>query len=206
MGRLAVLLSALLLSGSAVAAPAMMQAVRLRPMTVVVLPDRATALFNRQSARLTPMGRAWVTAESERLLDGSRDVAFIENDAAAACLSAFGRCGGGDIDALVMIVMMERSSDAQQDLKQIMAEIKANTTAKSQMRAHLQAVHALSAQQLNAEAQALKSQYDSMSDLSEMQSMRLQMAMDRYSKVMETRSNILKKIDQTDDSITKNLK
>ncbi|HUO98615.1 MAG TPA: hypothetical protein VMU01_08090, partial [Rhizomicrobium sp.] len=96
--------------------------------------------------------------------------------------------------------------DAQQDLKQIMAEIKANTTAKSQMRAHLQAVHALSAQQLNAEAQALKSQYDSMSDLSEMQSMRLQMAMDRYSKVMETRSNILKKIDQTDDSITKNLK
>jgi hypothetical protein len=45
-----------------------------------------------------------------------------------------------------------------------------------------------------------------MNDLSEEESMRLQMAMDRLSKVMEMLSNLLKKIDDTAQSITQNLK
>jgi Skp family chaperone for outer membrane proteins len=52
----------------------------------------------------------------------------------------------------------------------------------------------------------LKSQLDNMNEMSEMTSMRLQMAMDRRSRFMETLSNVLKKIDETADAIVQNMK
>lgn len=52
----------------------------------------------------------------------------------------------------------------------------------------------------------LKKDLDSMNEMGEMESLRLQMAMDRMSKMMSTLSNILKKISQTAESITQNLK
>jgi hypothetical protein len=39
-----------------------------------------------------------------------------------------------------------------------------------------------------------------------MESLRLQMAMDRYSKMMSTLSNLMKKMSETSESITANLK
>lgn len=51
-----------------------------------------------------------------------------------------------------------------------------------------------------------KSNIDSMSEMGEMESLRLQMAMDRMSKMMSTLSNLLKKISDTANSITQNLK
>ena len=53
---------------------------------------------------------------------------------------------------------------------------------------------------------ALKDDLDSLSELGEMESLRLQMAMDRMSKMMSTLSNILKKISDTAGSITANIK
>ncbi|MBN9388216.1 MAG: hypothetical protein J0I20_09215 [Chloroflexi bacterium] len=47
---------------------------------------------------------------------------------------------------------------------------------------------------------------DSMSEMGEMESMRMQMAMDRKSKFIETLSNIEKKMSQTSSDITKNIK
>ena len=52
----------------------------------------------------------------------------------------------------------------------------------------------------------MKNDLDSMSELGETESLRLQMAMDRLSKLMSTLSNILKKISDTTDSIAANLK
>ncbi len=52
----------------------------------------------------------------------------------------------------------------------------------------------------------LQGELDSMSELSEMTSMRLQMAMDRRSKLMTTLSNVLKKMSDTHDSIVQNMK
>jgi hypothetical protein len=43
-------------------------------------------------------------------------------------------------------------------------------------------------------------------EMGEEQSLRLQMAMDRQSKFMETLSNIQKKVEQTQDSVIRNLK
>ena len=52
----------------------------------------------------------------------------------------------------------------------------------------------------------LKGQLDAMNEMSEMTSMRLQMAMDRRSKFVEALSNIMKKIDDTQSTIVQNMK
>jgi hypothetical protein len=52
----------------------------------------------------------------------------------------------------------------------------------------------------------LQSNLDSMNEMSEMTSLRLQMAMDRRSKFVEALSNIMKKIDDTQSNILQNIK
>ena len=47
---------------------------------------------------------------------------------------------------------------------------------------------------------------DSMSEMGETESLRLQMAMDRMSKLMSTLSNMLKKISDTQNNIVQNIK
>ncbi len=59
---------------------------------------------------------------------------------------------------------------------------------------------------LQALQNSLKSQLDSMNEMSEMTSLRLQMAMDRRSKFVETLSNIMKKTSDTQSAIVGNLK
>jgi methylthioribose-1-phosphate isomerase len=60
--------------------------------------------------------------------------------------------------------------------------------------------------ELDASVDQMKSDLDSMSEMSEEQSLRLQMAMDRVSKTMETLSNMLKKMSDTAEGITQNIK
>lgn len=64
----------------------------------------------------------------------------------------------------------------------------------------------LTSVELASEIDKLKASIDSMSEMGEMESLRLQMAMDRLSKMMSTLSNILKKISDTADQITQNMK
>ena len=51
-----------------------------------------------------------------------------------------------------------------------------------------------------------KNDLDALSELGETESLRLQMAMDRLSKLMSTLSNLLKKASETASGITQNLK
>ena len=156
--------------------------------------------------------------------------------------------------------MMEAAKSAQEDLRQIMDEVRAQTAAKSALRELLSKVrrdvaanlgkrnhgrldfsHGLGSEadyhhapipfsdteekgrvrfvptdlyagrlqsvaQLQAVKKDLQDQLDSMSELTELASLRLQMVMDRRSRYMETLSNIMKKISDTEQSITRNLK
>ena len=54
--------------------------------------------------------------------------------------------------------------------------------------------------------ESMKGDLDSMSEMGEMESLRLQMAMDRLSKLMSTLSNLLKKSSETSSGIIQNLK
>ncbi len=59
---------------------------------------------------------------------------------------------------------------------------------------------------IDAAVNTMKDDLDAMSKMGEMESLRLQMAMDRMSKMMSTLSNILKKISDTANQIIQNLK
>ena len=61
-------------------------------------------------------------------------------------------------------------------------------------------------EQLLVIRESLQSKLDSMSEMSEMESLRLQLAMDRRSKMFTTLSNIMKKISDTDSTLIGNLK
>ena len=52
----------------------------------------------------------------------------------------------------------------------------------------------------------VKDSLDSLSEMGEMESLRLQMAMDRMSKLMTTLSNLLKKISETSEAVVQNIK
>ena len=54
--------------------------------------------------------------------------------------------------------------------------------------------------------EVVKNKLDSLSEMGEMESLRLQMAMDRLSKLMSTVSNLLKKSSETASGITQNIK
>jgi hypothetical protein len=60
--------------------------------------------------------------------------------------------------------------------------------------------------QLSVIRDNLRDRLDNMGTLSEVTALRLQMAMDRRSKFMEALSNIMKKIDSTQETIVQNLK
>jgi len=64
----------------------------------------------------------------------------------------------------------------------------------------------VSKKELNQLTKSFKKDLDSLSEMGEMESLRLQMAMDRMSKMMTALSNILKKLNDTASSIAENLK
>jgi hypothetical protein len=60
--------------------------------------------------------------------------------------------------------------------------------------------------EIDQQVGALKQDLDSMSEMGEMESLRLQMAMDRMSKMMSTLSNVMKKASDTSSTIIQNIK
>lgn len=92
-----------------------------------------------------------------------------------------------DIEAIAFLVMMQATQDAQSDLKNIMDGVKKANQQKQSQR-------------------AAGKQKDAVSEMSDEESLRLQMAMDRQSKFLATLSNVEKKMVQTQDSIVQNLK
>ena len=124
--------------------------------------------------------------------------------------------GDGGVSALAFIVTMQAARSAEDDLRALMAKVKAINSQKKKMRELLQEKHVgnldfeatfqVMAIGLDALIDQMKNDLDSMSEMGEMESLRLQMAMDRLSKMMSTLSNLLKKISDTASQITQNLK
>lgn len=137
----------------------------------------------------------------------------------------------GDIMALAFIVMMEASKSAREDLKAIMAGVKAINDAKRGLRDLLGVIAKergapsgcppLCAPDLDAvlpvlltaygldldrEMDGLKSGLEAVGEMDDLLSLELQMAMDRRSRMMSTLANIMKKLADTNDQLVQNLK
>ena len=121
-----------------------------------------------------------------------------------------GPAGSGDIMGLAFLVLMESAKSAQEDLKAIMDGVKAINKEKQGWRAVANTLNAYPGGAGKAEfdsaKETIKNKLDSLSEMGEMESLRLQMAMDRMSKMMATLSNLLKKMSDTASEITQNLK
>jgi Arc/MetJ-type ribon-helix-helix transcriptional regulator len=165
-----------------------------------------------------------------------------------------------DIEALAFTVLMESVKSAREDLKDIMAGVKAINAAKATLReilldvrrdcaanptrregetldlsrglgserAHHQVLlphldpdgpggvrmvktdlhpgRIVRPQDLHVALEAVTTRIDDLSEMGEMESLRLQMAMDRMSKMMSTLSNLLKKMSETSSAIVQNIK
>jgi hypothetical protein len=127
----------------------------------------------------------------------------------------------GDIEGLVFTVLMEGAGSSREDLRAVMDQLKAVTAQKAKVREALEqrpdrgldllsVSSLLSAvivrSELDLVVDEMKHDLDSMSEIGEMESLRLQMAMDRLSKMMSTLSNLLKKLSCTASQITQNMK
>lgn len=122
-----------------------------------------------------------------------------------------------DIEAVAFLVLMQANKSAEEDLKALMENVQSISAQKARVRAALEqsaergldlssVSSVLSALTTKAVLDQIKNDLDSMNDISEMDSLTLQMWMDRLSKLISTLSNVLKKISETESQIVQNLK
>lgn len=123
-----------------------------------------------------------------------------------------------DIDSMVQWIMFQAAKDSNSDLRNIMDKMQNNNKKKRELRNLLNSQNQritlctrgtcgrTSLAQLNLEREKMNQQMDSLSEMGEMESLRLQMVMDRMSKMISTLSNILKKISETSSTIIQNIK
>jgi hypothetical protein len=125
-----------------------------------------------------------------------------------------------DIEALCFLVLIQASKSAKEDLKAIMDTVKQINKEKEGFRdrgnklkqdeidfeSAFQLLAVLCGKTIEQELDMTQERLDSQSDMGEMESLRLQMALDRLSKMMSTLSNLLKKMSDTQSQIVQNLK
>jgi hypothetical protein len=218
------------------------------------MPPEAARLHGALLQKVQPPVRSWIDQEARKLaMAGSQSAP----DSAAVRAQVHSRFAGQplgemDIEALVMMVMMEAAAAEEQATRDLLEQMKKVNAAKEKLRAlqaetrkqvernagkqgtarcvaplcgGLQAAARETAlamrearlgfnpperiedlAQLRAINDELKGKLDSMNEMSQMTSLRLQMMMDRRSKFISTLSNIMKKVSTTQDTLVQNLK
>lgn len=128
-------------------------------------------------------------------------------------LNAIASDASVDIESLVLLVMEQAVADANADLREMMEELRRRHERLARLRKALAALTAWREANASAESELLGSVRDlagdllkNTTDLTELMQMRLQMMMDRRSKLFEALSNLMKKQSDTASGIIKNLK
>lgn len=158
-------------------------------ITIQPLPPRAVALQARLSPALSPPVRAWVQSEA-KVIAGQNlgpDALLLQAKNDVTARFAGQKMLAADVDAMVIMVLMDAAKSAQDDLKNLMDGVKLANSRKSSARAGV-------------------SKPDALTDMSSEEQMKMQMYMDRRAKVESTLSNLLKKSSETASQITQNLK
>lgn len=190
----------------------------------VQVPD-AAALAARVVAFEMPAGLS--VQQFQRLQNSARAFAAGRDEVAIrhfsnAVYDAIGTSGpDADIESLAFIVLMQMAREAAEDLKAIMAEVKAINNKKAAQRELLADLREIAADggevgdcrrepceapSLEARIAEVQDELDAMNEQSELLTLRLQMSMDRHARLLQTLSNIMKKISDTADQIVSNLK
>jgi hypothetical protein len=168
---------------------------------------RLANLTAADRAKLAAAARALVKRMASPMPKGAKPRS-LEDTARDVVLA--GGFASDDIASLAMLVMMAAANDAREDLKSVMAKVKAINDAKAcktkQCLTALKPTADYDQATLDLVVDQAQGKLDSLSEMGETDSLRLQMAMDRMSKMMSTLSNIMKKTSDTEQSMTSNLK
>jgi hypothetical protein len=248
----------------------------------LVLPQQVSGRLAWSERRLKPSGLRKLGTMARALapkIAGGDDFDPLRAQAEREAASSFSGLSRMDVSEAAFIVLSMATKDMDDDIRMIMAEIKATNAAKQKMRdlikelngwisqeiskrsgsedidneragkpgttsrtarpaakatappirgmaletrtspvIHLEYVKTpiipplparnsgLTVSGLNSLLDDLKGKLDGMNEMSEMTSLRLQMAMDRRSKFIETLSNIMKKVATTQETLVQNIK
>jgi len=196
------------------------------------IPEPTKALHTKLAAKLKPAVREWVTQEAAKVsADPAKSVATVQSDIGLR-FSGQG-LGSSDIEALAFLVMMEAAKSAQEDLKATMAEVKSVNEKKAALRskegkptkvaanasattpvtpppkvnvAQARPVPPTPKKESPAATAPATGKTDTLGEMGETESLRLQLAMDRQTKLLETISNVMKKTSESSSAIIGNLK
>lgn len=154
-------------------------------MQVRPLPDEAVRQNVRLSANLSPSAKSKVHAAAAALAATAKQqptltVAQLQSSARTSVTQAFPNLPAADVDAVVLLVVMQCAQDQQSQLQQAMYQMQQNTKAKQTERQQ--------------------------NDLNQELQLRMQMAMDQQSKVEQMLSNVMKSASDTQSGIIANLK
>jgi len=212
------------------------------PLLAVAQKDEEAEIFyNKAMSQINAKHVRWV--KSTALTVNKKDLS--ETEISKMALNHLGGIRNTNIDALVFLVLMEAAKSAQEDLKSIMAGVKAINDQKKEIREALNDLNnkstnvtkeqldsfkliinksqvlrkanrttnvkssagssgnrSISQKDINTIKTELNKEFSSLSEMVD----KLQMAMDRRSKMMSMVSNLMKKISDTQSTIIQNLK
>ena len=186
--------------------------------TIAPIPGDATALYTKLWNRLSAGNRAKMRTLAIQFEMPGADP---QRTVTTVVTSGFPGESSMDIQALVLIVLMEATNDQDNDLQQIMNEMQQQAAAKQFLRNQLEAISNAVAQNSavsNAQStptpkatlsplqQSLQGKLDNLNDVSQMSQLALQQEMSERAQFMQIISNIMKAIQSTQNSILQNLK
>jgi len=186
MKKLFVLLL-LLMPSLAIGQPRDLHSRVIKPIIIRPADAEQKSLYDRWTPLLSPSSKRKLVASAssieKQLKDNPQntDVVKLARDGVA---SQFPNLQGMAIEDAVMLMMMLVSQDAEKDMQNMLDEM--NKTRRQK--------------------QAVRDATDKLTDMSEETQLKLQMMMDRREKALEAISNMMKKMDDTQDSIIKNIK
>ena len=210
------------------------------------IPGEATALHAKLMGKAQPNLRPFLNEQAMKLRQGATDENALRSNLNE--IYSAGGLGGIDVSEAAFMVLMQATKDMDNDIRDMMDEVKAFTSAKQKLRDLLTRVNQdvaknankkdtdvcappacggyqtimmevapvlkrvrtrtplvlrdpINIGQLRSLADDLKGNLDGMNEMSEMTSLRLQMAMDRRSKFISTLNAIMKQISSTQNTV-----
>jgi hypothetical protein len=188
-------------------------------------PPGALAMETRLRAQVGPQTRSWIRQLATRQVQGNT----VSEDAARKAIAAdrfFAGLEESDVNSLVFLVMMQAARIANDDLREVQQGIERIEASKAALRAtgengggagspprltrlqlaSVRSPQALPTEEFGRRLAASRDDLDALSEMGELESLRLQMAMDRMSKTMQVLAGLLGKLGDSQRTIIPNLK
>jgi len=188
-------------------------------------PPGALAMETRLRAMVGPQTRSWIRQLATRQVHGNT----ISEDGARRAIAAdrfFAGLDEDEVNSVVFLVMMQAARIANDDLREVQQGLNRIEASKAALRptagpdspaatpvrltrqqlSSVRSPQPLPTEEFGRRLAAARDDLDALSEMGELESLRLQMAMDRMAKTMQAISGLLKRLREPRRTIIPNLK